>query len=184
MVNRKSEDAFAVVLHTLTLNSFPTSGCVAFNAYDCTPIVFYQDGNAYYWTPDDGSKFKPEDFRRQHTGFFAAHGIDSFTEANDSSKIQNVALRSPYARIFSRTILLAGNNRWKKITGEKKVNINYCVITKRFNGTVEDLARLYNIKHMVISGNVYEPNTPNIIDQCRRLGIKCLNLREKSVVME
>lgn len=176
--------AFAVVLHTLTLNSFPTSGCVAFNAYDCTPIVFYQDGNAYYWTPDDGSKFKPEDFRRQHTGFFAAHGIDTFTEANDSSKIQNVALRSPYARIFSHTILMAGNNRWKKITGEKKVNIDFCVITKRFNGTVEDLARLYNIKHMVISGNVYEPNTPSIIDQCRRFGIKCLNLREKSLIID
>ena len=64
------------------------------------------------------------------------------------------------------------------------MNIDFCIITKRFNGTVEDLARLYNIKHMVISGNVYEPNTPNIIDQCRRLGIKCLNLREKSLIID
>lgn len=179
-----ASSAFAVVIHTLALNSFSSFGCVAFNSFEHTPIIFHQNGSAYYWTPDDGNKFKPEDFRRQHSGFFATHGIDSFTEANDSSKIQNVAFRSPYARIFSHTILMAGNNRWKKITVEKKVNVDFCVITKHFNGTVEDLARLYNIKHIVISGNVYEPNVKKIITQCQHLDIKYQNLREKYVTIE
>lgn len=177
--------AIGVIVHTHTLNSFATSGCVVFNSYDCTPILLYQNGKAYYWTPDDESKFDAKNFRIQHSGFFAAHEIDQFTKAEDTSRISNAAFHAPYARIFNTTFLVAAHAPWKRIPNHgKRVNIDYCIVTKRFNGTVDDLVRLYHIRHLTVSGNMFEPNIPKIASKCAQFGIKFQNLREEPIVIE
>lgn len=178
--------AIGIIGHTLVLSSFSTSGCVLFNSFDSTPIVLYQNGNAYYWLPDDNTEiFNKEDFRTLHSGFFAAHSINDFTEVNDkTSNLSNIVIKSPFAFIQGKTYLVAGKNYWSDFKPNNNLMIDYCIITKHFNGTIDELNRLYNIKCIVISGNVYEPNIPNLIEQCKRAGIKHHCLREKSIKIE
>ncbi len=177
--------AIGIVCHTLAMASFKRSGCVLFNSYDSTPIFFYENRHSYCWTPDDSPiVFNKEKFHLLHTGFFAAHRIEDITLVNDSSKIPGTAFRQPYALIYGKTILVAGRQNWRTLPNSKKATIDYCIITRHFNGKVTDLARHYNIRLMVISGNVYEPNVASIISSCKKLGIKVANLREKSLVVQ
>lgn len=177
--------AFGIIVHTIVLNLFSQNGCVLFNSFDSTPVVFYQNGNAHYWLPDDNTKlFNKDDFRTFHSGFFAAHSINDFTEVNDTTQLPNAVIKSPFAFIHGKTYLVVGKNYWSDLKSNKNLTIDYCIITKHFNGTIEGLKRLYDIKCIVISGNVYEPNIPSLIEQCKKMGIKHLSLREKSIKIE
>lgn len=177
--------AGGLITHTLTLKEFSKCGCVVFNTYDCTPIVLFKNGVAYYWVPDDENEFDALTFRRQHSGFFAAHEINNFVAATDTSHIAGAAFHAPYARLFNTTFLVAAHAPWKRIpTHGKKVNIDHCIVTKHFNGTVDDLARLYHIRNLTVSGNMFEPNIPIIASKCEQYGIKFHNLREGPIVID
>lgn len=177
--------AAGIVCHALTMNTFQRKGCVLFNSYDSTPVFIYQNGQSFCWIPDDNPNvFHTDEFHQLHSGFFAAHCIENVSVANDSLRIPNAAFRSPYARVFGKTILVAGSQKWRKLPNSKKVVIDYCIVTRHFNGKISELARHYIIRQMVVSGNVYEPNIASITSECKKLDIHVKNLRDKSIIIE
>lgn len=177
--------ALGIVLHTLAQNRIPREGCVLATSFHQAPIIFYHHSTAYYWVPDDHlHTFNPAEFRDYHSGFFAKHGITHFLEASDSTVIDNTVIHAPIAYISGKTFLVAGRKLWKCVQVGKKLDIDFCVITRHFNSTIAELQALYHIKCVVASGDVYEPNIPMLARQCKQHGIAFHDLRERTLVVQ
>ncbi|MGM9868108.1 MAG: ComEC/Rec2 family competence protein [Sodaliphilus sp.] len=177
--------AVGIVLHSVAHYRVPREGCVLTASFHHTPIIFYHLSTAYYWVPDDNRlAFNPDEFRDYHSGFFAKHGISHFVEATDSTAIENTVIHAPIAYIYGKTFLVAGRKRWKRVEASKKLDIDYCVITRNFNSTIAELDSLYHIKCVVVSGDVYEPNIHKLARQCNQMGIPFHDLREHTLVVQ
>lgn len=177
--------ALGIFLHTLVANRLPSQGCVLPASFRNAPIIFYRQSTAWYWLPDDRyHTFDAEEFRIFHSGFFAKYGIDDFLEATDGIAIPQVAIHAPLAHISNRTFLVAGRNLWKRVRAGKKIDVDYCVITRHFNSTIEELQTLYRIKCVVIAGDVYQPNIPILAQQCKEKGIPIRDLRAHTLVID
>lgn len=178
--------ALGVVAHAAAVNGFSKKGCVMFSSFERTPLVIYQNGKAHYWLPrKERAEFDKAKFRRLHQGYFAAHSIDAFSEISDTAAIQNATIRSPFAIIFGKKILMAEPGKWRKeMPKGKKTHIDYCIIPRHFNGKIEDLHRLHHIGQVVISGSIHDKRARVIKTECTKLGLKYIDLKEQSLKIE
>lgn len=144
--------------HSLWLDyRTPRRGLVVFNSFSSTPVLYYEGGKGYVWTPDD-EETDSATFSRYYAGFLTRHGIDDlqFIIQGDSVILDGAMIHPPYALLMGRRILAIGSGKWKRATSNHRLKLNDIIITKRYHGTVSTLKDLYRCDRLILSGALHD----------------------------
>lgn len=148
----------------------PRQGLVIFNAYSSTPLLYYNDGVGYVWTPDD-EETDSISFARYYAGFLARHRIGQLELIADDDSLSHgdAALRPPYAFLMGRRFMAVGYGKWKTMSTDLRLDFNDIIVTKRYHGSITKLQELYSFDRIVISGAHHEGN--RLLKECDSLHI-------------
>ena len=167
----------AIVLllaHSLWLNvNTSHRGLIVFNSFSSTPVMYYDGGSAWLWTPDD-EETDVATASRYYSGFLARHGIGEMTlMGNDTTSLMNgVLFKPPFAYLQGHRLLAVGRGNWKKMTATGgKMQLDEIIVTKRFHGTVAKLRELYDFNQLIISGAIQPATLESLLHECDSLGI-------------
>ena len=178
--------ALAVLLgHSLWVDAHTARrGVVIFNSFTSTPLLYYNNGMGYVWTPDDN---EPDSvaFSRYYAGFLARHSIDHlhFVLDGDTLRLDDAIIRPPYAMLMGRRMMAVGRGKWKSMTTSRLLDLDDIIVTKPFHGSAADLKRLYGFDRIIISGGLYENRV--LESECDSLHLDCYNIaRRGALAME
>lgn len=176
--------ALALLLaHSLWLDATtPRQGLVVFNAYSSTPLLYYDHGKGYVWTPDEEDTDSAE-FARHYAGFLARQGITGlhFLGNDDSLRHHDAMIKPPLAHLMGQRLLAVGRNKWKSLTTSHPLAIDDIIVTKRFHGTAAKLQELYRFNRLIISGAMQDKQ--QLLRDCDSLGIAVHDLSSQGAIM-
>lgn len=163
-----------LLAHSLWINAHTSHrGLIVFNSFSSTPVMYYDGGTAWLWTPDD-EETDVATASRYYSGFLARHGIGEMKiMGNDmTSQMNGVLFKPPFAHLLGHRQLAAGRVNWKKMTAiGGKMQLDEIIVTKRFQGTVAKLQEMYNFNLLIISGAVQPATLESLLHECDSLGI-------------
>ena len=153
----------------------PRQGLVIFNSFSSTPVLYYDYGKGYVWTPDEEDTDSIS-FARYYAGFLARHEIQElrFITTGDTIALDGAMIRPPHAHLMGRRILAVGSGPWKRATTQHPLRVDDIIITKRYHGTAAKLKELYRFDRLIISGAMQEKE--RLMNECDSLGIKTHDL--------
>ena len=162
--------------HSLWIDAqTPKRGVIIFNAFSSTPILYYNDGMGYVWTPDD-EETDSTAFFQYYAGFLARHRISrlSFVSAGDTLNLNDAWIRPPYALLMGRRLMAVGSGPWRHMKAAQRLTLDDIVVTKRYHGTAATLQRLYDFQRLILSGGHYDISP--LRHECDSLGIAYYDL--------
>ncbi len=160
-----------MLAHSLWIDArTPKQGLIVFNSFDETPVMYYDNGTGYVWTPDNEEPDSSA-FTRYYAGFLARHNIGDlqFITNDDTLRLDHAFIKPPYAHLMSHRILAVGSGKWKHATATRRIAVNDIIVTKRYHGTVQKLQELYQFDRLIISGAHHE--NARLQHECDSLGI-------------
>lgn len=176
--------AIAILLaHSLWIDCLtPRKGFVIFNSFSSTPVLYFDKGTGYVWTPDEEQPDSAA-FTRYYAGFLARYSIGElrFINEEDTMRQDDAMMKPPHAFLTGRRILAVGSGRWKRATATHMMNVDDLIITKRFHGTVTKLNELYRFKRLVFSGALHDRT--QLLLECDSLGIQVHDLAAQGALV-
>ena len=173
----------AMLAHSLWIDyKTPRQGLVIFNSFSSTPVLYYEGGRGYVWTPDDQPTDSAE-FASYYAGFLARHGIGELQllSGNDSLRIDHALIKPPVALLMGRRMLAVGSGQWKRASADHRLRIDDIIVTKSFHGTASKLQELYQFDRLIISGALYDSR--ELLHACDSLGISYHNLAQAGALV-
>ena len=173
----------AMLAHSLWIDyKTPRQGLVIFNSFSSTPVLYYEGGRGYVWTPDDQSTDSAE-FASYYAGFLARHGIGELQllSGNDSLRLDHALIKPPVALLMGRRMLAVGSGQWKRASADHRLRIDDIIVTKSFHGTASKLQELYQFDRLIISGALYDSR--ELLHTCDSLGISYHNLAQAGALV-
>ena len=160
----------------------PRQGLVIFNSFSSTPVLYYDYGKGYVWTPDEEDTDSIS-FARYYAGFLARHDIQElqFITTGDTIVLDGAMIRPPHAHLMGRRILAVGGGQWKRATTQQRLRVDDIIITKRYHGTVAKLKELYRFDRLIISGAMHEKE--RMMNECDSLGIRTHDLSTRGALV-
>lgn len=162
----------AVLLaHSMWMDAHtPKQGLIVLNSFDSTPVLYYDNGKGYVWTPDSEEPDSSA-FARFYAGFLARQNISElqFITNEDTLRLDNALIKPPYAHLMGHRILAVGSGKWKHATTTHRLTLDDIIVTKRYHGTIEKLQELYQFDRLILSGAHYE--SARLQHECDSLGI-------------
>lgn len=160
--------------HSLWIDTHtPSEGLVMFNSYTSTPIVYYNQGMAHVWTPDDEEPDSAA-FERFHAGFLARHGIGTLRFITGDTVVRpngNTLFKPPLALVMGQRLVAVGSGKWKSMTASSPLDLDAVIVTKRFHGSISRLQELYRFKRIIISGAMYKDDIGQLLHESDSLSI-------------
>jgi competence protein ComEC len=163
----------------------PRRGCVVFNSYTSTPVLYYNSGKGYVWIPDNEDTDLAE-FERHHAGFLARYNIGELTIVPEDSTlaVEGALFKPPYAQLMGHRVLAVGRGHWKSATTDSREAVDDIILTKRYHSTASKLRELYQFKRLIISGAQQADAIQSMQHECDTLGIHCHALATQGAVIE
>lgn len=165
--------------HSLWIDTHtPSEGLVVFNSYTSTPIVYYNQGMAHVWTPDDEEPDSAA-FARFHAGFLARHGIGTLRFITGDTVVRpngNTLFKPPLALVMGQRLVAVGSGKWKCMTASSPLDLDAVIVTKRFHGSISRLQELYRFKRIIISGAMYKDDIGQLLHESDSLSIAVYQL--------
>lgn len=165
--------------HSLWIDTHtPSEGLVVFNSYTSTPIVYYNQGMAHVWTPDDEEPDSAA-FARFHAGFLARHGIGTLRFITGDTVVRpngNTLFKPPLALVMGQRLVAVGSGKWKSMTASSPLDLDAVIVTKRFHGSISRLQELYRFKRIIISGAMYKDDIGQLLHESDSLSIAVYQL--------
>lgn len=156
------------------------NGLVVFNAFNSTPVLYYNNSKALLWVPDVDSDYDLNAFCHRHRAFLAHHNIDS-VQLVDSAMCQlpGGIIKSPYARLCGLGFIAVGRGRWKSYerTDSSDIRFDYAVVTKRYHSDISVLNELIDCDTIIFSGGIYEDDLPNLLNECEQRKVPFYNIK-------
>ena len=175
--------ALAVLLgHSLWIDTHTSrQGAIILNSFSSTPLLYYDNGKGYVWTPDDQEPDSAA-FSRFYAGFLARHRITDlhFVLDDDSLHLNEALIRPPYAMLMGHRMMAVGSGNWRNQTATRLLDLDDIVVTKRFHGTAASLKQLYGFKRIIISGALYENKA--LESECDSLHLNTYNIARRGAL--
>ena len=169
--------ALAIMLgHSLwTDYNLPKQGLVIFNSFTSTPVLYFENGKGYVWSPDE-EETDSASFARYYAGFLARNNIDElqFITDRDSLQLDHAMIKPPMAHLMGRRMLAVGRGSWKQATASHRLELDDLIVTKRYHGTAAKLWELYRFDRLIISGALQEKGL--LLLECDSLGLNVHDL--------
>lgn len=160
-----------LLAHSLWIDySTPRQGLVVFNSFSSTPILYFDNGKGYVWSPDE-EETDSSSFARYYAGFLACHDIDElqFVTENDSLRIENGIISPPIAYLMGRRLVAVGRGSWKRTTASHRLELDDIIVTKYYHSTASKLQELYHFERLIVSGALQQKEP--LLHECDSLGI-------------
>lgn len=164
-----------LLAHSLWVDArTPRQGLVILSSFNSTPVMYYNNGMGYVWTPDEENP-DSADFARFYAGFMARQGIHElkFITNEDSLRIDGAMIKPPLGYLQGQRLLAAGSGRWKHMAASKQLPLDAVIVTKRYHGPVAKLQELYQFKRLVTSTTHHEKS--RLQHECDSLGIEFID---------
>ena len=174
----------ALLGHSLWIDATtPKRGLVIFNSFSSTPVLYYDNGKGYVWSPDDEDTDSAT-FARYYAGFLARQNINELVILPDDMtlRLDGALFKPPYAHLMGRRLLAVGSGKWKLMSTNHKQELDDIIVTKRFHGNATKLKELYQFKCLILSGAMYETTLKPLLIECDSLGINTHNLSRQGAV--
>lgn len=174
----------ALLGHSLWIDATtPKRGLVIFNSFSSTPVLYYDNGKGYVWSPDDEDTDSAT-FARYYAGFLARQNINELVILPDDTtlRLDGALFKPPYAHLMGRRLLAVGSGKWKLMSTNHKQELDDIIVTKRFHGNATKLKELYQFKCLILSGAMYETTLKPLLIECDSLGINTHNLSRQGAV--
>lgn len=174
----------ALLGHSLWIDiNTPKRGMVIFNSFSSTPILYYDNGKVYVWTPD-GEDTDSATFARYYAGFLARQNIDELVilPGDTVVRLTDALFKPPYAHLMGRRILAVGSGKWKGMSADHRMALDDIIVTKRFHGSAAKLRELYDFDRLVISGAMYDTTLQSLLAESDSLGINTHNLSRQGAL--
>ena len=158
----------------------PKCGLVVFNDFTSTPILYFDQGKGFVWTPDD-EETDSATFSRYYAGFLARHSIHElqFITGDSTVRHDGILFKPPYAHLMGRRLLAVSAGKWKHMSASQRIELDEIIVTKRFHGTVDKLRELYQFDTLIISGAMHPTTLRPLLHACDSIGIPYHNLSEQ-----
>ena len=175
--------ALAVLLgHSIWVDAHTARrGVIIFNSFSSTPLLYYDHGKGYVWTPDDQEP-DSADFSRFYAGFLARHGIDDlhFVLEGDTLHLDDAFIRPPYAMLMGHRMMAVGSGKRKQSTVNRLLDFDDIIVTRRFHGSAAGLKQYYGFNRIVISGGLYENMA--LESECDSLHLDSYNIARRGAL--
>ena len=170
----------AVLLgHSLWIDArTPRRGAIIFNAFSSTPVLYYDNGKGYVWTPDDPEPDSAA-FARVYAGFLSRHRIDDldFVLEGDTLHLDDALFMPPYAMLMGRRMMAVGSgNRKNRI-----LDLDDLIVTRRYHASAGRLEQQYRFERMIVSGGQYEHQA--LERECDSLHLDCYNIARRGALV-
>ena len=166
--------AALLLAHSLWVDAHtPKQGLVVFNAFTSTPILYYDHGMGYVWTPDDEDTDSAS-FARYYAGFLSRHNIGQLQfidNDSDALHLDGALFKPPYALLMGHRMVAVGSGKWKHMTSSSPLTVEEVIVTKRFHGSVKKLRELYHFDRLILSGAMHPTSVNPLLDECDSLSI-------------
>lgn len=166
--------AALLLAHSLWVDAHtPKQGLVVFNAFTSTPILYYDHGMGYVWTPDDEDTDSAS-FARYYAGFLSRHNIGQLQfidNDSDALHLDGALFKPPYAHLMGHRMVAVGSGKWKHMTSSSPLTVEEVIVTKRFHGSVKKLRELYHFDRLILSGAMHPTSVNPLLDECDSLSI-------------
>ncbi len=166
----------------------PKQGLVIFNSYNSTPVLYFNHGKAMLWVPDVENDYDVEVFKRQHRAFLAHYGIDSLWVVDNSTQmsIDDGIVKHPFAMFGDRSVVAVGKGRWKnyEASDSGEVKFDLLVVTKQYHSTIARARELYDVKNVILSGDIYDDNLPALEKECQELDLPYHSIKSSGAVVK
>ena len=172
----------ALLAHSSWIDAHtPRQGAVVFNSFTNTPILYYDNGQAIVWVPDD-EDLDSAMFAHHHAGFLTRHAIKKlrFVSAEDTLRLEGAMFKPPYALLMGQRVMAVGSGRWKLMTPVSQLELDDIIVTKRYHGDATTLKKLYRFDRIIISGAMYEADA--LVNECDSLLIPIYDLSTGALV--
>ena len=160
----------------------PKQGMVVFNSFTSTPIMYYHNGKAFVWTPDD-EETDSATFCRYYAGFLARYNIHELHFIVNDSTVEGGFIKPPYAHLMGQRLLAVGHGKWRNMTTAQRLELDAIIVTKRFHGTATKLRELYRFDTLIISGAMHCSTLDPLLRECDSLNIPCHNLSKQGAYL-
>ena len=150
----------------------PSRGLVVFNAFTSTPVLYYNHGTGYVWTPDDEDPDSAS-FARFYSGFLARHNIEELVFISNDTvlRLGDALFKPPFAHLMGHRMVAVGSGKWKHITTTARMTVDDIIVTKRFHGNASKLRELYSFDRLIISGAMHDTHLPPLLHECDSLDL-------------
>ena len=158
----------------------PEKGMVIFNSYNSTPVLYHSHGKALLWVPDVKNDFDVEAFKRQHKAFLAHYRIDSLRLVDSTRcSIDGGIVNHPYAMLCDKKMISVGKGRWKNYmpADSSEVKFDILLVTKQYHSTIVRARELFDVKTIILSGDIYEDNIPAFEKECQQLKVPYFSIK-------
>ena len=158
----------------------PRQGMVIFNSYNSTPVLYHNHGKALLWVPDVENDFDVDAFKRQHKAFLAYYRIDSLMLVDSTMcSIDGAMVNHPYAMLQDKKILSVGKGRWKNYEPaySSEVKFDILLVTKQYHSTIARARELFDVKTIILSGDIYDDNIPALEQECQELKVPYYSIK-------
>ena len=177
--------AIAVMIgHSLIVDAMtPSKGLVVFNSFSSTPMLYFDSGKGWVWTPDEEEPDSAA-FTRYYSGFLARYGIGDlhFIGEGDTLRLDDALMRPPHALVMGQRYVAVGSGKWKKTTAARRLQVDDVLVTKRYHGTAAKLLELYDFNRLIISGAMHTIDLAPLLHDCDSLGITVHDLNQDGAV--
>ena len=150
----------------------PRQGMIVFNSFTATPVLYYDHGTGYVWTPDEEDTDSAS-FARYHAGFLARYHINNlrFITNDTVVRLDGALFKPPYAHLMGHRLVAVGSGQWKHATAPGRLDVDEIIVTKRYHGGAAKLQELYKFDRLILSGAMHATTLTPLLQECDSLSI-------------
>ena len=150
----------------------PRQGLIVFNSFTATPVLYYNHGTGYVWTPDEEDTDFTS-FARYHAGFLARYHINNlrFITNDTVVRLDGALFKPPYAHLMGHRLVAVGSGQWKHATAPGRLDVDEIIVTKRYHGGAAKLQELYKFDRLILSGAMHATVLTPLLQECDSLSI-------------
>jgi len=163
----------------------PHRGTVIFNDFTSTPVLCYDWGKACVWIPDV-EEADLADFSRRHAKFLARRNITRLTliASDTTCRMGDAVFQPPHAWLMGRHMLAIDRLKGKKYPANTRGGaVDDILLTKRYRGSIHQIAEHYQFKQLIISGSLEADEARLLVAQCDSMGVKVHDLSRQGAYM-
>ena len=153
-------------------------GLVIFNSPTATPLLYYHNGEAMVWVPDEASRaVDSAAFVRSYSGFLARHGIrrlrfvDNAADGTATLRLGGARFEPPRVYVPGRRLVVASSRSPKTAPGDtvRVENVDDLIVTRTCHGRVAAWGQRYRFGRVILSGALHDASKQ--ISECDSLHI-------------
>lgn len=140
---------------TYQIHSTPQHGYFISDEYESTNIVAL-DNNELFIINSKNDSLEIANFLEKQKPMLCRLGISQTHFITSDFQNGELSFNKNHSYIDGKTFMFASGNYRKKPTLQKRMHIDYAILTNRFYGSINDLEKMYEISKYIIPKEIYK----------------------------